>query len=84
MANAIVVSDQIIGANVYIANGNISAIAYTTQMTTSESGYQIVNRGYINAGDNTGSGTTTPNETGFSALMTIISISTAGESWSIN
>ena len=84
MANAIVLTDQIIGANVYIANGNISAIAYTTQITTSESGYQIINRGTIISGDNTGQGTTQPNETGVNPYLVTISIATSGEYWSIN
>lgn len=84
MPNAIVSSPFTVSANVRIANGNVYAVAYTTQITTSESGYQVINRGAILSGYNTGAGTTQPNETGVNPYITTISIATSGEYWSIN
>ena len=84
MANAIVLTSQVVSADVRISNGNIYAVSYTTLNTTSESGYQVINRGTLISGDNTGAGTLQPNETGTNPFLYTISVATSGEYWSIN
>ena len=84
MANAIIYSSTTVSANVRIANGNLYAVSYTTQNTTGEGGYQVLNRGTIISGYNSGQGTTQPNETGVNPFLVTISIATSGEYWSIN
>lgn len=84
MANAIIFSSTTVSSNVAISNGNVYAVGYTTQITTGEGGYQVINRGTILSGYNTGQGTTTPNETGVNPYLYTISIATSGEYWSIN
>lgn len=84
MPNAIVLTSEVSSASVGISNGNIYAVSYTTQNTTSESGYQVINRGTIISGDNTGAGTIQPNETGVNPFLYTISVATSGEYWSIN
>lgn len=84
MPNAIIFSSTTVSGNVRIANGNLYAVSYTTQNTTGEGGYQVINRGSIRTGDNTGQGTTQPNETGVNPYVFTISVATSGEYWSIN
>lgn len=84
MPNAIIYSSTTVSSNVRIANGNVYAASYITQLTTGEGGYDVINRGTIVSGFNTGLNTTQPNETGSNPLITVVSIATSGEYWSIS